>query len=268
LTERHALVTGAGSGIGRGIACGLARRGFRLSLVGRREDRLAETRELVRQLGAVAEGFPADLSDVGALAALVERVESRGGPVDVLVNNAAAMEPGPLAGLDGDTLRRTMTTNLVAPMELTRLLRDGLAARSGTVAFVSSLAAELPMPDLSLYCASKAGLGAWAESVRFELERNGVHVLVVMPPLTRTAMLSGVPEAAGIPWLHMASAERVGESIAAAVVRRTRRRFGWSNGLALFAQAVAPWLVRAVLQSQAPRFRRAFGAGRRGEPTA
>ena len=125
--DRTALVTGASSGIGEAIARDLAARGHGVTLVARREDKLAALAEELRGLGVRAEVLAADLGDRAARAALPARVEALGLSVEVLVNNAGLSTMGPVAAADPDAELHMIEVDVAAVVDLcTRFLaRDG-----------------------------------------------------------------------------------------------------------------------------------------------
>ncbi len=268
--KRIALVTGGGSGIGRGIALALARRGMDMALVGRRVDRLEAVAQEVRALGARGVALPADLTVSSERAALIERVHVALGPLDLLVNNAGMMAGGDLATFSAEEIEQVVLLNLAAPMDLTRLALPDLAARRGAVILVASAASDLLLPSTSIYTATKAGLGAFGETLRYELEPLGVRLLVAYPPAVKTEMTAGMAEAAGMPLYPMMAPEKAGARIVAALLARRRElRFGLFEQTTARLYRLAPWLVRAGLRTQRRRFSRMMKAVRlsRREPT-
>jgi short-subunit dehydrogenase len=205
------LVTGASSGIGRATAVELSRRGARVVALGRDAGRLAGIgeRQVVQDL---AEGVPADLGDV-----------------DVLVNNAGIGETA--------DVERLVAVNLLAPIRLTR----ELAPRR--VVFVSSIAGVVGPRHEAVYAATKAGLLAFAESLRYE----GMGVSVVIPGVVATEFF----ERRGAPytrrWPRPIPPEQVARAIADAIERERAEVFvpAWLGGVARLRGA-APGLFRAL----------------------
>lgn len=261
MSNRVALITGGGSGIGRGVALALARRGMDVALAGRRPELLEQTAVDARIQGVRAVVLPADLTEATQSTALVERARAALGPLDVLVNNAGALSGGALDSLAPEAIEQAVALNLIAPMLLTRAALPDLAAQRGAVVLVASMASLLPLPFASVYTATKSGLRGFGAALRYELEPLGVRLLVAYPPSTETAMTSGMLSAAGLPLgfplARFRSPEAVGEEIVAALVRG-RHELVWNGGERLAAQlyAFAPWLVNTVFRSQRERFRR------------
>lgn len=190
LRGAHVLLTGGTRGIGRELADELAAREARLSLVARNTQLLADVCE---QAGAVP--IPADLSDPKALAAVTSSAERAHGGVDILINNAALSISGPLGALTADDLRKVLGTNLLAPLELTRQVLDGMRARrSGRIVNVSSLAGDIAMRNAMPYGASKAGLALATSTLRRELRGTGVRAQLVVLGLVDTDFVAQAAE--------------------------------------------------------------------------
>ncbi|MBB4684214.1 SDR family NAD(P)-dependent oxidoreductase [Amycolatopsis jiangsuensis] len=208
-----ALVTGASSGIGAATARLLAAGGTHVVLHGRDRERLDA---LAAETGGAA--LPADLAEPSDIAHLAERMLS--GPLDLLVHNAGLGWAGPLPELPADRLTRLVAVNLTAPLELTRALLPAMLARGhGRIVFVSSIAGRTGVAGEAVYAATKSGLDAFADSLRFELDGTGVEVGVVVPGVVRTEFFArrGRPYTRSTP--RPVSAERV----AAAVVRAAEK---------------------------------------------
>jgi gluconate 5-dehydrogenase/3-oxoacyl-[acyl-carrier protein] reductase len=161
-TDKTALITGAGRGIGRAVALGLGGAGARVVLLARTAAQLEETRALLREHGVPAgrvSVLPADLGDEEDRGRAVAAALATG-RVDILVNNAATVEPlGPTAGIKAADLRLAFEVNVVAPAALTAAVLPGmLEAGWGRVVNVSSGIAEHPagMLRANAYATSKA----------------------------------------------------------------------------------------------------------------
>lgn len=175
LSGSHVLVTGATGTIGSRLATELARRGARLTLVARTPEPLAS---LAAALGGHA--VPADLTDTSRLPDLLDAAEDHHGPVDVLVHNAAAESAALLTDVGEGEVVHTVALNLVAPLELTRLVLPSMVRRGqGSVVAISSLAAVATFPGLTLYGATKAGLSAAMAGLRLELRGTGVGTTTI-----------------------------------------------------------------------------------------
>jgi len=187
-----AVVTGASSGIGAAIARELADRGHGVTLVARREDRL---RELADELaGRVrVEVIACDVADSAARAGLFDEVDRRGLPADILVNNAGIGVTGkPLHETTLDEWKRQMQTNLRGPfLTIKAFAPMMIAAQSGHIVNISSLAGKNPLPNGAAYAASKWGLNGLTYSVAEELRPYNIRVSVVAPGSVNTRFGSG-----------------------------------------------------------------------------
>ena len=134
----HALVTGAGRGIGRATALALAQAGANVSLLARSQNELEEAAELVRARGRVANVAPADLGDPDEIPQAIAAVVRELGGVDILINNAAVVWPvGPTLRTDPRELRSAFAINVFAPMSLARALVPAMLDRAGGVSSTS-----------------------------------------------------------------------------------------------------------------------------------
>lgn len=181
LTGAVVLVTGASSGIGAALVRRLATAGSRVIAAGRDPDRLAR---LAAETGATT--LPADLARPGAGRELAERALARHRRVDVLVNNAGVGWAGAFAGMADQVADELLAVNLRAPIELTRALLPGMCRHGGQLVFVGSIAGRLGVGGEAVYAASKAGLDAFAESLRLELAGRGVTVTMIVPGVVDT----------------------------------------------------------------------------------
>ena len=174
-TGAHVLLTGATGTVGSALARQLTDRGARVTLLARNPEPLADLAEVTG-----GRAFEADLCDADTLRGLVERVEAGQGPIDVLVNNAAAETAGLLTDLTAEDLRRTIDLNLTAPLELCRQVLPGMLARGrGHLVNISSLAGVATFPGLAVYGASKAGLTHATSGLRADLRNDPISTLAV-----------------------------------------------------------------------------------------
>lgn len=183
-----ALVTGASAGLGTHFALALAKRGHDLILVARREDRLAQLAEMIRDRhGVAAHVIPADLAKKTAVAKLVEAVGREGLTVDLLVNNAGFGARGGFAELDHALQARMIDVNCRALVELCHaFLPQMIARRGGGILNLASTAAFQPGPWMAVYYATKAFVLSFSEALHEEVKAHGVHVSALCPGPTRT----------------------------------------------------------------------------------
>ncbi|MBA2327218.1 MAG: SDR family oxidoreductase [Actinobacteria bacterium] len=183
---KNVLVTGASSGIGAALAEGFAARGATVGICARREDRLAEVLDRVKERSPSSRSWTVDLADLPGVGSFARRVEDELGGVDVLVNNAGIPKRRRVTDLTPEVVDAVMTINYLSPVRLTLALLPGLIERSGRVVNISSVAARLSPPSEAAYAPTKAALTAWSESMQVDLHDTGVRVHVVNPGIVDT----------------------------------------------------------------------------------
>jgi NADP-dependent 3-hydroxy acid dehydrogenase YdfG len=192
LEEKVVVITGAGSGIGRALAVGCARRGSLLAVSDVDEAGLAETVEQVLAAGARAvRSDRLDVSDRAAMASYAEAVAEQFGRVNVVVNNAGVALAGDFADLQYDDIDWIIGTNLMGVLNGTKeFLPHLIASGDGHVVNLSSLFGLVPMPGQSIYNLTKFGVRGMSEALRIEMLAAGhpVGVTVVHPGGIKTAI--------------------------------------------------------------------------------
>ncbi len=189
LDGRTALVTGSTSGIGRGIAAGLAGEGARVVLSGRDLERGAEAVAAIRAAGGRAEFVAADLGASAAAARTLaaEAETALGAPLDILVNNAGVYPVGPTAAVGDDTLDAMLALNIRAPHALVAAIAPGMAERgNGAIVNIGSWMGSLGIPISALYGATKAALEQMSRSWAAEYGQHGVRVNAIAPGVILT----------------------------------------------------------------------------------
>lgn len=194
--DRTCLITGASSGIGADLARVLAGKGFGVTLVARREDRLRDLAdELADRSGIRAEVMAVDLADDAAREKMVPELDGRGLSVDVLVNNAGFSTVGPVHASDATREVAMIRTDVEAVAHLCSLFVPGMVERGrGAVLNVASTAAFQPLPGQAGYAACKAFVLSYTRALGQELTGKGVTVTALCPGPVET----GFAEAAGI----------------------------------------------------------------------
>jgi len=166
LAGRTALVTGGARGIGRAICVRLAEEGARIALnYASNEGAARDAQHLVEAAGGECQLLKADVSDPGAVAAMIEQAEGTLGPIDLLVTNAGIAEVGTHEQIDFATWRRVMAVNLDGTYLPIMAVKDGMIARGfGRIVCLASIAALRPRPTMLAYGTSKAAVIAFARS--------------------------------------------------------------------------------------------------------
>jgi hypothetical protein len=260
-----ALVTGASSGIGLAFARLFVARGGKVALVAR----TASTLEAVaRELGeGRAVALPRDVRDLAALERLPAETAERLGGLDVVVNNAGLNHRGPIDRFEPRQLAEVITTNLTAPIVLTRAALP-VIRRGGSIVQVASIAGMVPVPGEATYSASKAGLRAFARAVAYDLEGKDVHVGCVCPGPVDTGFLGDLSE---VPDIVLSQPMSTAEEVAEAVLRCIEERIDEialprrSGRLATMAYLMPDFAkrIRPVLEKRGARNKQALLARRR-----
>ena len=188
LANQIAVVTGAARGIGEAVARSLARMGATVVLVARDQQRLNAVAAEIEGEGGRAIGMACDLTEVQAIEALGAKITDKFGRCDILINNAGIGLAGkPLVELEPAEWDRLMDTNLRAPYLMIRALAPlMIAAQSGHIINISSLAGRNTLPNGTAYATSKWGLNGLTYSVAEELRQFNVRVSVVAPGSVNT----------------------------------------------------------------------------------
>jgi uncharacterized oxidoreductase len=191
------LITGGTSGIGFELAAELLKLGNTVIITGRDPHRLEETQ---RKLPGV-QTFPSDVSDPKAIPVLFEAVIKKFPALNVLVNNAGIMRKINLQDRKTETVNsaentlqdigREIETNLLGPIRMVKQFLPHLrAVNDAAIVNVSSGLAFVPLPIAPIYCATKAGLHSYTQSLRVQLKNTGIKVFELAPPATQTPLLT------------------------------------------------------------------------------
>lgn len=181
---KKALVTGAGTGIGRAIAAQLAVCGAELLLVGRNADSLEATADMIESAGGCARAVALDLCRTADFA----KLDPVAAQVDMLVHNAAAFATyGALEGISTDEIDRVLHTSIRAGLKLSQIVLPGMKSRgTGRILFIGSIAASLGASGQVAYATAKSALAGMTRSIALEAAGHGITCNLIEPGLINT----------------------------------------------------------------------------------
>jgi NAD(P)-dependent dehydrogenase (short-subunit alcohol dehydrogenase family) len=244
------VITGGSSGIGEAAALRIAEAGGKVLIVARDEDKLAEVRKKIVDVGGFAKTYSCDITDYDANYRLAKEILKDFGHVDVLVNNAGRSIRRSLA-LSYDRFHdfeRTMQLNYFACVRLTMNLLPSMTARKGGhVINVSSIGVLTNAPRFSAYVASKAAMESFARCAASEFHDEGVHFTIINMPLVRTPMIAPTKIYEDMPTII--SPEEAADMIADAIIRKPQRIATRLGVLAEIMHLVMPKLSEVVMNS-------------------
>jgi short-subunit dehydrogenase len=246
------MITGASSGIGRGLAVELARRGAKLGLVARRVEVIDEVVRQIEALGGKAVALPADVQSESSLRAAADKLRADVGPIDVLIANAGIGPTRDAAEINAEEVAGVINVNVIgASNSVAAVIPEMVARKSGQLVVISSLAAYRGLPRSAAYCASKAAVSAFFESLRLDLEPRGIAVTIIHPGFIKTPLTAG--RDAQMPFL-MELDDAVKKMARAIEKRRKRYSFPWQLATIVRAGMIMPiWMYDQI--SRANSFR-------------
>jgi len=257
----NALITGASAGIGLEFARQLAPRARSIILVARREERLAELRDKLKQQHPIVRVYirKVNLADLADGKELVQWLSDEAIDVDLLINNAGAGDSGAFATSEPNRNEQIISLNVAALTSLTRhLLPQMIARRRGGILNVSSSAGFLPIPGDAVYAATKAYVTSFSEALGVELHRTGVNVCAVCPGPVHTefqevARRPGAQPNLGAKFLFVPVEQVVRDALAAIESDRPLVIPGLAMNLAMFVTRLMPMpLLRLLLRFAVP----------------
>jgi NAD(P)-dependent dehydrogenase (short-subunit alcohol dehydrogenase family) len=196
LSGRTIAITGGARGIGRATAAAFAQRGARVAIGDIDGD---EARATATALGGDVVGFDLDVTDRASFTAFLDAVESRLGPLSVLVNNAGIMPLAALVDERDEVARRQVDINLHGVILGTKLAVRRMVARGdGHIVNIASAAGKAGFPGAATYCATKHAVVGFSEAVRAETHGTGIDLSVVMPSVVNTELAAGLQGTRGV----------------------------------------------------------------------
>ena len=249
LKQARTIITGASSGIGRALACRMAAEGARLGLVARNRCQLLELADRITKLypdGPKPLVYPCDVNNMPAVSKLVGDFILYYGGIDILINNAGTGVYGDVEKTTLKDFNMVMAVNYYGAANLMLKALPVIKKAEGLIVNITSVAALYGVPYLGAYGASKAALVALSQSLRAELSRSGVSVMIVYPGYTQTAFFDHEKKAGGArrPEGPFMSPEKVARAITKAIIHGKDDLVLSLEGKALkFSQRFLPWLV-------------------------
>src|SRR5829696_7812240 len=237
-TDKVVLITGASSGIGRGIALEVAARGGHLCLVARREDLLSEIVDEARKRNVKAVFATADVRDAKAVREAAEHFRKELGPIDILIANAGIGTADHAVSLTPEHAANVIGINVLGAVNsVAAVLPEMVDRKQGRLVAISSLAAYRGLAKSAAYCASKAALSAYFESVRIDLRHTGVGVTIIHPGFIKTALTAG--REAKMPYL-MELDDAVKKIVSAIEKEKKTYAFPWKLATIVRAGMIMP----------------------------
>ena len=243
------VVTGGSSGIGHATAVMMARAGARVAIVARDESKLADTVREIEEEGGEVKSFSADLAEMDACDAAIEKIVAQMGPIDILVNNAGrSIRRGIAASYDRfHDFERTMQLNYFGSLRLIMgVLPLMEKKRSGQIINISSIGVLSNAPRFSAYVASKAAMDAFSRCASSEFSDTGISFTTINMPLVRTPMIAPTKMYENVPTI---TPEEAAAMVKQAVIYKPQRI---ATRLGIFAQvlhAVAPKVSEIIMNS-------------------
>jgi short-subunit dehydrogenase len=237
-TDKTVMITGASSGIGKGLALAIAARGARLGLLARRQNLLDEIVNSVRLRGKRAYAIAADVRDADAMQAAAGRIREQLGPIDILIANAGIGTSTHISQLDPIHVANVMSINVLGAANSVAAVVPQMVERGkGQLVAISSLAAYRGLAKSAAYCASKAAVSSYFESVRIDLRHTGVDVTIIHPGFIKTPLTEG--RGAKMPYL-MELDDAIPKILSAIEKRKKSIAFPWQLATVVRATMFMP----------------------------
>ncbi|MBK9284898.1 MAG: SDR family oxidoreductase [Sphingobacteriaceae bacterium] len=178
------IITGSSRGIGKAIAIACAKKGMKVVLNGRNQERLNETEKEIRIITNDVLSLCLDVSDMKQAAQLIDKTIERFKQIDILVNNVGISSRGEVADMNPEVFKTVFESNVYGTVYPTIPAIPYLRQTKGSLIFISSLAGIRGIPYMSAYCSSKMALRAIAETIRLEEAKNNIHVGLIFVGIT------------------------------------------------------------------------------------
>jgi short-subunit dehydrogenase len=251
-SNKVVMITGASSGIGRALAVEIGRHGAKLGLIARRAEVINEVVREVEAAGGKAMALPADVQQANSISAAANKLRADLGQIDVLIANAGIGPTRDAANFSAAEVSDVINVNVIgASNSVAAVIPEMVERGSGQLVAISSLAAYRGLPRSAAYCASKAAVSAFFESLRLDLAPRGIDVTIIHPGFIKTPLTQG--RDAHMPFL-MELDDAVRKMVRAIGRRRKRYSFPWQLATIVRAGMLMPiWMYDKI--SRANSFR-------------
>jgi short-subunit dehydrogenase len=239
------MITGASSGIGRGLAVTLAARGAGVGLVARRAEALDEVVSEIEAAGGKAVRLAGDVQDAASMVSVADELRKAFGPIDILIANAGIGPTRHATKYSAEEVANVISVNVIgASNSVAAVVPEMVQRRQGQLVAISSLAAYRGLPRSAAYCASKAAVSAFFESLRLDLEPEGIDVTIIHPGFIKTPLTAG--REVQMPFL-MELDDAVNKMVRAIEKRRKRYSFPWQLATIVRAGMIMPiWMYDSI----------------------
>ena len=218
--NKVAIVTGAGTGIGRATALRLAQHGARVLIAARGKRRLDMLADELKNLGAEAMALKCDVSRLPDSENLVQQALAKFGRIDILINNAGMGISGRLIDSDPEQIKQMLLVNVLGVYHMSRaVLPNMIALRNGHIVNLGSIAGLKYSPGFAMYSATKFAVRAFSEALRNEVQEYGIRVTLIHPGMTNTALLEAFGASLPVGQGDMLQPEDIAETICFALTR-------------------------------------------------
>jgi dehydrogenase/reductase SDR family member 7B len=229
MKDKVVIITGGSSGIGRACAESFGKKGSKIVITGRNESNLIEAEQFLKKQNIEVLSIVSDVSKEEDNKHVIEKTIAAFGKIDVLINNAGISMRALLQDADVDVIKKVMDINFYGTVYVTKHALPHILKEKGSIVGISSIAGIRGLPGRTGYSASKFAMQGFMESLRTELLKTGVHVLVACPGFTASNIRNTALAADGSMQgesprdeQKMMSSEEVAEEIYKAVVNRKR----------------------------------------------
>lgn len=219
MQKKIALITGASRGLGRALAVQLATQHIETIIVARDTTQLHETQNAVSAVGGTAHIYCCDLSHSEQRQKLINDIQQNFATLDIVIHNAATLVSGPLTQISPTAITESITTNIVAAIELSRGFFDNVSKTKGVIAFIGSTTSHVPMPYNTIYTTTKFAVHGFAKTLHYEAKQRGIHIFTTYPPAMYTQMTQNMATAMELKPQNFYPCDKAARKIVCAILK-------------------------------------------------